>query len=101
MRKGIGTWLFFDTYHKLRRTYPKLRRTYPKLWRQLPIGAQKLRVGADKFRVGAHKFRVVYFIFEIFLNKYVKFLLTLTSKSDKTNCILITTAMPFDYYLHV
>ena len=69
------------------RTYPKLRRTYPKLWRQLPIGAQK-------FRVGVHKFRVGYLICDN-LKQICKFLLTLTSKSDKTNCILITTAVPF------
>ena len=69
-------------------------RTSPKLRRQL-------RIGALKFRVSVHKFRIGYLIFEEKkTNKKCKLLLTLTSKSDKTNCILIAMSKPFDLYLH-
>ena len=55
----------------------------------------------DKIRLGAPKFGIEHLIFEILENKYADFFLTLTFKSDKTNCILIATAMPFDQYIHV
>ena len=75
------------------RTYPKLRRTYTKLRRQLPVGAHK-------FKVGAHKFMVAYLILDNFFKQIYGFLLTPTSKSYKTNCILIAASRPFDLYIH-
>ena len=81
------------TYPRVRHTYPNQRRPYPKLWRQLAIGAQKLNVNAHKFREG---YIYIFLYLQIF-----RFLRILTTKSDKTNCILIATSKPFELYIHV